>query len=88
MEGSVIKRRYRVLSKLGAGGYGAVYTCLDRRQKRKVAVKVTRDIESLGQDWYREAGFLRALNKSTNIVRILDNFVNQGNMYLVLELIK
>ncbi|KAK2949131.1 putative serine/threonine protein kinase [Blattamonas nauphoetae] len=43
--GDTISSRYEILSRLGIGTFGTVYSCLDKKHKVKVAVKVVRAVK-------------------------------------------
>src|ERR1044071_8295945 len=78
---------YRILSKLGEGGMGAVYRAADTRLNRDVAIKVLPDFFAADPDrlarFAREAQVLAALNHS-NIAAIYG--VEEGA--IVMELVE
>lgn len=81
---------YRILSKLGSGGMGDVYSAIraDGLYRRKVALKLIRSHRSaaeLGNRLEAERRILAALNHP-NISRILDGGVTEnGTPYVVME---
>lgn len=81
---------YRILSKLGSGGMGDVYSAIraDGLYRRKVALKLIRSHRSaaeLGARMEAERRILAALNHP-NISRILDGGVTEnGTPYVVME---
>ena len=80
--------RFRIGRKLGAGGQGTVYLCLDPELQRRVAIKVLNQ-STLGE----EQGFLqeaRAISQiqHPNIVSIFDVGKQQGRPYLVFEYVE
>jgi Tol biopolymer transport system component len=82
---------YEVLGPIGAGGMGEVYRARDTRLGREVAIKVlpedlVRDRERLLR-FEREARSASALNHR-NIVTIHDFTSQDGEAWLVMELIK
>ena len=87
--GDTLEKRYRILSLIGQGGFGAVYRAWDANVSQLVAVK-----ESLGpteeaqRQFEREAMLLAGL-RHPNLPRVTDHFVilEQGQ-YLVLDLVE
>ena len=81
---------YRILSLLGAGGMGEVYTARDRHLERDVAIKVLPEAfahDQLRIDRFRrEAQLLAALNHP-NIATIHGLEEAAGALYLVMELV-
>ncbi|KAI1126084.1 protein kinase [Nemania abortiva] len=90
--GDVLRNRYRVLDKLGFGGYSTIWFARDNRLERYVAVKVKVSDSSLLNP-QREASILRALSSSRSttaqnaptvldgrdaIPKILDEFNIEG----------
>ncbi|MBV8437629.1 MAG: protein kinase, partial [Silvibacterium sp.] len=72
---------YEIVDLLGAGGMGEVYSAIDTRLGRRVAIKVSR--ERFGGRFEREARTISALNHP-NICTLFD----VGPNYLVTELVK
>ena len=81
---------YRILSLLGAGGMGEVYTARDQQLERDVAIKVLPEAfahDQLRIDRFRrEAQLLAALNHP-NIATIHGLEDDDGALYLVMELV-
>ena len=80
--------RFRVGRKLGAGGQGTVYLCLDPELQRRVAIKVLNQ-STAGE----EQGFLREARaisqiQHPNIVSIFDVGKQQGRPFLVFEYVE
>ena len=80
---------YTILAELGHGGMGVVYTALDPRLKRQVAIKLltadltTRD-ETAKQRFLQEAQAASALD-NPNICTIHEiNETDDGQLYLVM----
>jgi serine/threonine-protein kinase len=89
--GRVIDGRYRVLSKIGQGGMGAVYKVEHLAMGKLAAMKVlhpslTQDRE-VAQRFRREAEAVSRLS-SPNTVQVFDFGESGGSMYLVMELCK
>src|SRR5215472_2243295 len=72
---------YEILSALGAGGMGEVYSARDTRLDRMVAIKVS--AERFSERFEREARAIAALNHP-NICTLHD----VGPNYLVMELVE
>ncbi len=76
---------YQVETKLSTGGFGAVYSARSLETGDRVALKVFLDasLEALT----REVDVLKGLEHS-NIVKFIDHGVDDGRVFLVLELLK
>ncbi|GCE14005.1 serine/threonine protein kinase [Tengunoibacter tsumagoiensis] len=93
--GSLLKKRYLILSQLGVGGYGEVYKALDQDfGNRAVAVKEltqrglsSQEIQQASEDFKREA-FLLASLTHPNLPSIYDHFTEHGRWYLVMSFIE
>jgi len=80
--------RFRVGRKLGAGGQGAVYLCLDPELQRRVAIKVlSQSAVSEEQGFLREARAISQI-QHPNIVSIYDVGKQQGRPFLVFEYVE
>jgi hypothetical protein len=81
---------YHIVSALGAGGMGEVYRAKDMRLDRDVAIKVLPESFALDADrvarFTREAKAVAALSHP-NIVNIFDTGVEQGRLFVVMELL-
>lgn len=88
--GHYIAGKYQVLSLLGYGGLGVVYLCKDLDTGEQVAIKKLRqDLEyppNIIEQTQREAILLAGL-RHRNIVRVFDCGLDQGELYIVLEVI-
>jgi eukaryotic-like serine/threonine-protein kinase len=81
---------YDIKSMLGVGGMGEVYRARDSRLNRDVAIKVLREDGASADSrrrFEREARAVAALNHS-NIVAVYDFGVENGQQYIVSELIE
>jgi serine/threonine protein kinase len=91
-EGLLLDRRYRLTSKLGSGGFGAVWLGLDERTGRRVAVKVLHadvsraEFAKVQKRFLDEAAILGQLDHP-NIVRPLDRFVDGEHSCVVTEFV-
>jgi len=91
---SLLKQRYRVLSQIGKGGFGAVYVAEDTPlNNRLVAVKemsqrglTSRELKDATQAFQREGELLARL-KHPGLPAIYDHFSEDGRWYLVMEFI-
>jgi serine/threonine protein kinase len=95
-EGTILQQnRYRIMYLLGRGGMGAVYAARHLGLEISVAIKeltaqADLDPEILAQlrtQFKREAMTLARLNHN-NLVRVLDSFEENGNAYLVMEMVE
>ena len=95
-EGNILQQnRYRITHLLGRGGMGAVYAAWHLSLEIPVAIKeltaqADLDPEMLAQlraQFKREAMTLARLNHN-NLVRVLDSFEEDGNAYLVMEMVE
>jgi eukaryotic-like serine/threonine-protein kinase len=93
---SVLKQRYRILSQIGKGGFGAVYKAEDTELgNRLVAVKEMSQQNGTSQQdnleateaFKREALMLADL-MHPNLPRIYDHFTEAGHWYLVMDFIE
>ncbi len=78
--------KYKIIKRLGSGGFGAVYLALDTWIKRKVAIKVphnqTDDIEKLLHEPRIQASLIHP-----NIVQIYSVEKKEGTFFIVSEFI-
>jgi serine/threonine protein kinase len=90
--GDVIGGRYRVLSVLGRGGMGVLYTAEHQLTHRRVALKLLlpdrEDLPELHQRFLTEARTAAAV-RHPNVVDVLDMGVHEdGSPFLVMELLE
>src|SRR5579871_4306175 len=81
---------YEILGRLGSGGMGLVFSAWDARLQRDVAIKLLRDEYSsfdMRQRFLQEARAASGLNHP-NICTIFDIGEQNGDPYLVMELLK
>jgi serine/threonine-protein kinase len=87
-EGTVIDGRYRVLSKLGAGGMADVYCAEDTHLGRKVALKLLHARFAQDQEFVerfrREASSAAGL-QHPNVVGVYDRGEFEGTYYIAME---
>ncbi len=87
--GKMLSLRYKVIKKLGEGGYGAVYLAEDiRLGDKKVAIKELLDATPESQALFaNEARLLASLNHP-GLVRVSDFFSEWRSYYLVMDYIE
>ncbi len=83
--------RYTVIKMLGSGGFGIVYLAQDPKLARKVAIKVSRSLDSLPNklriSLVDEARAAASLDHP-NIIRVFDVDQWQNRTYVVMELVE
>jgi eukaryotic-like serine/threonine-protein kinase len=82
---TLLDSRYRIDALIDRGGMANVYRAHDVRLEREVAVKVLREVEH-ERRFAVEARTLASLHHP-NLVRLLDAGTDNGDAYLVLELL-
>ncbi|MEO1267056.1 MAG: serine/threonine-protein kinase [Myxococcota bacterium] len=85
--GQTIANRYRVLSRIGAGGMGVVYKADQAAMDRKIAIKVLpRDLddESLIERFHREARAASQL-RHPNTITLYDFGQHEDILYIAME---
>jgi serine/threonine protein kinase/tetratricopeptide (TPR) repeat protein len=81
---------YEILGKLGGGGMGLVFRAWDERLHREVAVKLLHDeykMPQMRERFLQEARAASGLNHP-NICTVFDIGEQDGNLYLVMELLE
>src|SRR6266700_329234 len=90
----MLKQRYRILSQIGKGGFGAVYKAADTQfGNRLLAIKemsqsslTSRELTAAIESFKREAYLLAGLTHP-NLPRIYEQFNDAGRWYLVMDYI-
>ena len=93
--GYVLRQRYRVLRRIGEGGFGAVYKAEDTSLgNRKVAIKEmsqqglkSQELQEATEAFHREALLLAGL-AHPSLPRIYEHFSEGGAWYLVMDFIE
>ncbi|MCL4505352.1 MAG: protein kinase, partial [Chloroflexi bacterium] len=91
--GQILQDRYTIEAVMGQGGMGAVYQARDVSLKAPCVVKElllpaqTSQLANLAEQFQREASILANL-RHPNLPRVSNFFLEQGNYYLVMDLIK
>ncbi len=93
LPGTVLDDTYRLETRIGEGGYGAVYRALHVPLRRPVAVKVLRPVSVSRADVelarFRREGMAACRVAHPNAVEVLDfRISNSGIAYLVMELLE
>src|SRR5271156_4781797 len=81
---------YEILGRLGSGGMGLVFSAWDSRLQRDVAIKLLREefaTPGMRARFLQEARAASRLNHA-NICTIFDIGEQEGDPYLVMELLK
>ncbi len=90
--GDVIAGKYRLEGELGHGGMGIVYRAVDTFIGRQVAVKLLKFPAFLGggpvRDRMRREVMITGRLAHPNLVTVFDAGTDQGEIYIVLELIE
>ena len=86
-----LKERYKILHKIGGGGFGYVYKAIDEVFGCCVAIKETREevarLDKLRKAFEREAKLLRNL-KHESLPRVTDYFFQDQAQFLVMDFIE
>ena len=87
--GKILNNRYRIVSLLGQGGFGAVYRAWDLNLKRPCAVKENLETNPQGQKQFENEATILANLYHLNLPRVIDHFVlpDQGQ-YLVMDFVE
>ena len=89
--GTILQNRYRILDKVGGGGFGNVYKAIDEVFGCCVAIKETKEqvasLDQLRKAFEREAKLLRNL-KHECLPRVTDYFFHEQAQFLVMDFIE
>ncbi len=93
LPGTVLDEKYRLDTKIGAGGYGVIYKATHLAMQRAVAVKVFRpasgNVNAEALERFRLEGISACRINHQNAVAILDSNITPGGIaYLVMELLQ
>jgi WD40 repeat protein len=91
----LLKQRYRIISQLGKGGFGAVYKALDMQFANRIVAIKEMSQQNLGPQELVEAtnifkheAMLLASLIHPNLPRIYEQFTDAGRWYLVMDFIE
>ncbi|MEG5042851.1 MULTISPECIES: serine/threonine-protein kinase, partial [unclassified Microcoleus] len=97
--GDILRARYRIIAKLGEGGFAKTYTANDALGSPENPLCVVKEIEppqskdarlleEAQQQFEKEAKTLKYLDRCPRIPKLIDRFQEQGNFYLIQEYIE
>ena len=89
--GVILAGRYEIVGRIGSGGMADVYKATDRKLNRNVAVKVMKpefQSDSTFVSKFRREAQAAAGLANPNIVNVYDVGEDQGNYYIVMELVE
>jgi eukaryotic-like serine/threonine-protein kinase len=88
-EGPLVLGRYRLIARLGAGGFGAVWRARDERLEREVAIKVVpRGTDPSEDERVRREARTAARLGHPGIVALYELAADEHHLYLVSELVR
>jgi serine/threonine protein kinase/tetratricopeptide (TPR) repeat protein len=84
-----LPQRYKPVRKIGQGGMGTVYQCLDQALERQVAIKIMTDryrSDPQGERRFMREARAQAIVNHPNVATVLNFGVSpEGRLYLVME---
>lgn len=84
----ILNRRYRIIQRLGKGGFGSVYLAEDARlNNRKVAIKEASGGKKEDRQRATEEANVMAALDHPNLVKVLDTFSENSNTYVVMQFV-
>jgi serine/threonine protein kinase len=84
--GAIVQERYRIVRPIGQGGMGLVYEVVRLSDERRLALKVTRELDATALARLAREAEIASHIAHPNVVGILDVDVDpSGFLYLVLE---
>ncbi len=87
--GTILNNRYRILTVLGKGGFGAVYRAADMSLKRPCAVKENLNISPEASRQFEKEATILANLSHPNLPMVLDHFlIKDQGQYLVMDFIE
>ncbi len=89
--GIILANRYEIVGRIGSGGMADVYKAMDQKLNRFVAVKVMKpefQSDSTFISKFRREAQAAAGLANPNIVNVYDVGEDQGNYYIVMELVE
>jgi serine/threonine protein kinase len=87
-DGTILEGRYRIVSELGRGGFGAVYQARDLSLNRICAIKENLETSEEAQRQFTREAMVLASLIHRNLPRVTDHFIVPGQgQYLVMDFI-
>jgi eukaryotic-like serine/threonine-protein kinase len=87
--GQILQSRYRVISLLAQGGFGAVYQVWDNNLAKPVAIKENLDTSSEAQRQFQHEALILSNLSHPNLPRVTDHFFIGGlGQYLVMDFVE
>jgi serine/threonine protein kinase len=97
--GDILRDRYRIIARLGEGGFAKTYTAKDALGRPENPLCVVKEIpppesnderllEEAQHQFEKEAKTLKYLDKCPQIPKLIDHFQEQGKFYLIQEYIE
>ena len=85
-------RHYILLEQIGKGSYGKIYLAYDKKQEKKVALKIINknflDILNKTEEAFIEQYMLKICNENKNIINLLGCFTTKEKLIFVLDYYK
>ena len=85
-------RHYILLEQIGKGSYGKIYLAFDKKQEKKVALKIINknflDILNKTEEAFIEQYMLKICNENKNIINLLGCFTTKEKLIFVLDYYK
>ena len=86
--GQVFNNRYKIISTLGQGGFGAVYKAWDDNLQRHCAIKENLQVSPEAQKQFKREAIMLANLNHPHLVRVTDYFfVADRGQYLVMDFV-
>lgn len=79
------RQRYNLMSKVGSGASGTVYTATDRQTQRKVAVKTMELAQQPKKELILTEIEVMRQNRHPNLVNFLDAYLVDADLWVVME---
>ncbi len=87
--GQVFNNRYKIISTLGEGGFGAVYKVWDDNLQRFCAIKENLQVSEDAQKQFRREAIMLANLNHPHLVRVTDYFfISDRGQYLVMDYVE
>lgn len=87
-KGQVFNNRYKIISTLGQGGFGAVYKVWDDNLQRHCAIKENLQVSAEAQKQFKREAIMLANLNHPHLVRVTDYFfISDRGQYLVMDFV-